>query len=57
MGNVWDVRAGAEGDEVAVLRFMPDNLTIAAGDTVRWTVESEFEPHTVTFLGGDEPPT
>jgi len=55
-GNVWDVRAGAEGDEVAVLRFMPDNLTIAAGDTVRWTVESEFEPHTVTFLGGEEPP-
>jgi plastocyanin len=55
-GNVWDVRAGAEGDEVAVLRFMPDNLTIAAGDTVRWTVESELEPHTVTFLGGEEPP-
>jgi plastocyanin len=23
---------------------------------VRWTVESEFEPHTVTFLGGEEPP-
>jgi len=55
-GTVWDVRAGAEGEEVAVLRFMPDNLTIAAGDTVRWTVESEFEPHTVTFLGGEEPP-
>jgi plastocyanin len=55
-GNVWDVRAGAEGDEVAVLRFMPDNLAIAAGDTVRWTVESELEPHTVTFLGGEEPP-
>src|SRR5215213_452308 len=55
-GNVWDVRAGAEVDEVAALRFMPDNVTIAAGDTVRWTVESEFEPHTVTFLGGEEPP-
>jgi plastocyanin len=35
---------------------MPDNVTIAAGDTVRWTVESEFEPHTVTFLGGEDPP-
>jgi plastocyanin len=55
-GNVWDVRAGAEVDEVAALRFMPDNVTIAAGDTVRWTVESEFEPHTVTFLGGEDPP-
>ena len=55
-GTVWDIRAGAEGEEVAVLRFMPNNLTIAAGDTVRWTVESELEPHTVTFLGGDVPP-
>jgi plastocyanin len=55
-GNVWDVRAGTEGDEVAVLRYMPDNVTIAAGDTVRWTVDSKFEPHTVTFLGGEEPP-
>jgi plastocyanin len=55
-GKVWDVRAGAEADEVAVLRYMPDNVTIAAGDTVRWTVDSKFEPHTVTFLGGEEPP-
>ena len=23
---------------------------------MRWTADSEFEPHTVTFLGGDEPP-
>jgi plastocyanin len=55
-GHVWDVRVGAEGEEVAAIRFMPDNLTIAVGDTVRWTVESELESHTVTFLGGAEPP-
>ena len=54
--NVWDVRAGVEGDEFAALRFFPDQLTIKAGDTVRWTADSEFEPHTVTFLGGEEPP-
>ncbi len=55
-GNVWDVRAGAEDDEVAAARFFPGNLTIKAGDTVRWTDKSEFEPHTVTFVGGGEPP-
>jgi plastocyanin len=55
-GNVWDVRAGNEGHEFAALRFFPDQLTIKAGDTVRWTANSEFEPHTVTFLGGEEPP-
>jgi plastocyanin len=55
-GTVWDVRAGDEGHEFAALRFFPGQLTIKAGDTVRWTADSEFEPHTVTFLGGDEPP-
>jgi plastocyanin len=55
-GKVWDILAGVEGEEVAALRFMPGDLTIKAGETVRWTVESEYEPHTVTFLGGEEPP-
>jgi plastocyanin len=55
-GNVWDVRAGAEDDEVVAARFFPSNLTIKAGDTVRWTDASEFEPHTVTFPGNQEPP-
>ena len=54
--TVWDVRAGAEGEEVAVYRFLPDSPTIKAGDTVRWTDRSKMEPHTVTFLGGTEPP-
>ena len=55
-GTGWDVRAGAEDDEVSAARFFPDNLTIKAGDTVRWTDQSEFEPHSVTIPDGDEPP-
>jgi len=30
--------------------------TIKVGDTVRWTDRTTGEPHTVTFLGGTEPP-
>lgn len=40
---------------VEVNAFFPDNLTIAAGDTVRW-VQNTNEIHTVTFLSGNETP-
>jgi plastocyanin len=55
-GNLWDVQAGADDHEAVLLRYLPDQLTIKAGDTVRWTDRSEVEPHTVTFLGGEAPP-
>lgn len=55
-GRTWEVQAGAEGEEFVLLRYLPDPLTIKPGDTVRWTDTSEMEPHTVTFLGGEEPP-
>src|SRR5262249_41413992 len=45
-----------EGDRAVLLRYFPDSLTIKVGDTVRWTDQSEIEPHTVTFLGGEAPP-
>jgi plastocyanin len=55
--TTWDVAAGAGGLAPArVMRFLPEELTIKVGDTVRWTNMSDGEPHTVTFLGGEEPP-
>ena len=56
-GAAWDVSAGAGGlNQARVMRFLPREVTIKVGDTVRWTDRSTGEPHTVTFLGGTEPP-
>lgn len=55
--TVWEVAAGAGAGQARLLRFLPETLEIAVGDTVRWINQSETEPHTVTFLGtGVEPP-
>jgi len=55
--STWDVAAGVGGmSQARVMRFIPRELTIKAGDTVRWTDMTVGEPHTVTFLGGTEPP-
>jgi plastocyanin len=51
VGSEMGVNGGAEA-----LRFLPREVAIAVGDTVRWTNRSMHEPHTVTFLGGDPPP-
>ena len=53
---VHEVLAGAGEGQVQVLRFLPGELTIKAGDTVRWTNPTETEPHMVTFLGGEPLP-
>ena len=38
--------------EVLQLRFQPDTLTIAPGDTVIW-INRDIVPHTVTALDGE----
>jgi plastocyanin len=56
-GTAWDVSAGVGGlSKARVMRFVPPEITIKVGDTVRWTDRTTGEPHTVTFLGGTEPP-
>jgi plastocyanin len=56
-GAAWDVSAGVGGlSQARVMRFVPREVTIKVGDTVRWTDRTIGEPHTVTFLGGTEPP-
>jgi len=56
-GAAWDVSAGAGGlSQARVMRFVPAEVTIKVGDTVRWTDRTIGEPHTVTFLGGTDQP-
>jgi plastocyanin len=56
-GTAWDVSAGAGGlSQARVMHFIPGEVTIKVGDTVRWTDRTTGEPHTVTFLGGTEQP-
>jgi plastocyanin len=51
------VSAGAEsaGGHVQLNAFAPHALTIAAGDSVTWRIDST-EFHTIHFLGGSPPP-
>jgi plastocyanin len=52
----WEVSVGVGEGQAEVFRFLPDRLEIKAGDAVRWTNRALMDPHTVTFLGGTEPP-
>jgi len=56
--TVHEVAVGVNGadGQAQVLRFLPEELEVKAGDTVRWVHRSAHEPHTVTFLGGEEAP-
>jgi plastocyanin len=54
---VHEVAVGVESHAGAeVLQFLPREVAISVGDTVRWTNLSMHEPHTVTFLGNEDPP-
>ena len=55
--TVHEVAAGAGGLSPArVMSFLPQKVTVKVGDTVRWTLQTAGEPHTVTFLGGADQP-
>lgn len=49
--RTWHVQAGQQSRDLAIqgMAFLPQNIWIDAGDTIRWTADSA-EPHTVTFL-------
>jgi plastocyanin len=53
----WVVIAGADAEEGALqsLSFLPEKITIHAGDSVTWEVQSTDE-HTVYFGAGGPPP-
>jgi plastocyanin len=45
----YNVAAGLTAGNASVMRFAPNRLTIAVGDTVTWTVQDPMEVHTVTL--------
>ncbi len=49
--TTWYISPGASDParHVAILEFLPQNVTIKPGDTVRWRMRESNEPHTVTF--------
>jgi plastocyanin len=51
------ISAGAESPngDIQLLEFAPVNITINAGDTVTWSLDST-EFHDVVFTGGGQPP-
>lgn len=54
--QTWTVQVGSQNSSKAIqgMRFLPGDVTIDAGDTVRWVARSG-EIHTVTFLVGGGP--
>lgn len=55
--NVWSVIAGTDiaADVISLNAFLPNSITIHAGDSVVWTAPG-VTPHTITFLAGQAPP-
>jgi plastocyanin len=47
---------GTRSGAASAIRFLPESLTIKAGDTVRWDLKDPIELHTITFSGTDQPP-
>lgn len=53
--RTWHVQSGQQSRDMAIqgMAFLPQDIWIDAGDTIRWTADSA-EPHTVTFLAKDQ---
>jgi plastocyanin len=55
--TLWTAAAGAGAGQARVMDFLPKELEIKVGDSVKWVNYSVGEPHTVTFVGeGATPP-
>jgi plastocyanin len=53
-----NVQAGVndpQDNNIAVLAFLPNSVTIAAGKAVEWRIPGP-EPHSVTFTADGKPP-
>jgi plastocyanin len=49
------ISSGFGANDVSVLRFLPQELTVRIGDTVTWVQSDPQEVHTVTFPDPDAP--
>ena len=55
--TLWEVALGAGGPtQVRVQRFLPGEIEITVGDTIKYINQSEGEPHTVSLIGAGETP-
>lgn len=55
--TTWEVAIGAGGaSQVRIQSFLPKELEIGVGDTIRWVHRVPGEPHTVSFIGAGEAP-
>jgi plastocyanin len=54
--TLWTAAAGAGEGQARVMQFLPNELEIKVGDSVKWIIQSPGEPHTVTFVGSGETP-
>lgn len=50
--QTWNLKVGAESHSQArqADAFLPNEVWIYAGDSIKWTFQPKNEPHTVTFL-------
>jgi plastocyanin len=53
-GVDWVFAAGAGEDQARIKKFLPEIVTIKKGQTIRWINRSLGEPHTVTYLSGED---
>ncbi|MCJ7444416.1 MAG: plastocyanin/azurin family copper-binding protein [Methanotrichaceae archaeon] len=53
---IHEIKLGYGNGSIALMRFIPTDLTIHAGDTVEWTRGDVETPHTITFLSGGKEP-
>jgi LPXTG-motif cell wall-anchored protein len=54
--TVHVVNMGYSANMVDYMMFVPNNLTIKAGDTVEWQANNAATPHTATLLSGTKEP-
>jgi plastocyanin len=54
--TIHKIKLGYGNGSIALMRFIPTDLTIPAGDTVEWTQGDVEMPHTITFLSGGKEP-
>jgi plastocyanin len=53
---IHKIKLGYGNGSIALMRFIPTDLTIQAGDTVEWVRGDIETPHTISFLSGGKEP-
>jgi plastocyanin len=54
--TIHKIKLGYGNGSITLMRFIPTDLTIPAGDSVEWVRDDVETPHTITFLSGGKEP-